>query len=227
MEQKPFMIKHRHEETLAEASIIKPNYPHHINCYGAWHALLLINPESEPAKMIDQCYLHNTDIYHTATTSTQCLKQSLAMFINTKHSASDAEQLITTLIAHFTGETSAAKAIEPRIQTVIDSINGPDGSLRPIKCFAEQVNLSPSRLSHLFSREMGLPLKQYLLWQKLYHAGFRIAKGELILEAAAAAGFSDAAHFTREFAKVFGLPPSKILKATESMHLISDSIFTR
>ena len=133
---------------------------------------------------------------------------------------------ITDLMSHFTGNHNPSKVIDHRVQAVIHKINSPNDMLLSINRLAQQVHLSTSRLSHLFSEEVGIPIKQYLLWRKLYHAGSLIAKGELIAEAAAAS-FTDAAHFTRQFTKTFGLPPSKIVKTSESMHLISDTIFTR
>lgn len=226
MEKAPFCIRYAEDTTSVDAAIIKPDHPHHIDIHDAWHALLLINPESRQAKSIIHRYLYDTSIYYPDVSTINTVKKLLSPFINNSNCAILAEQVIIKLIADFTDNSGNSKAIDPRIQVIIDQINNCNGSLPSINCLAQQVSLSSSRLSHLFSQEMGIPLKQYLLWQKLYHAGSRIARGELIMEAAIAAGFSDAAHFTRKFTKIFGLPPSKILKATESMHFISDTIFT-
>ena len=225
MENDRFCIQHSQSTSSVDAAIIKPDYPHHIDTHDTWHALLLINPESEQAKSIIDRYLYNTNTYHPNIGTIKTAKKLLAPFINNSNDSFLAGQTIIKLIANFTDHSVNRNTVEPRIQVIIDQINNCNGSLPSINHLAEQVSLSTSRLSHLFSQEMGVSLKQYLLWQKLYHAGSRIATGELIMEAAVAAGFSDAAHFTRKFTKIFGLPPSKILKTTESMHFISDSIF--
>ena len=225
MENDPFCIRYGQRTSAVDAAIIKPGYPHYIDTHNTWHALLLINPESGQAKSIIDRYLYNTNTYHPDIGIINTAKKLLSPFKNKGNHTSLAEQTIINLIANFTDNSVNPNTIEPRIQVIIDHINNCNGSLPSINHLADQVNLSASRLSHLFSQEMGVSLKQHLLWQKLYHAGSRIATGELIMEAAVAAGFSDAAHFTRKFTKIFGLPPSKILKTTESMHFISDSIF--
>jgi AraC-like DNA-binding protein len=50
------------------------------------------------------------------------------------------------------------------------------------------------------------------LWRKLTRAMLAIAKEGTIAAAAQVADFSDAAHLTRTFYQMFGLPPSVIMR---------------
>jgi len=68
------------------------------------------------------------------------------------------------------------------------------------------VALSPSRLSHLFREQVGLPIRRFLLWLRLREALSAVARGESLTTAAHAAGFSDSAHFTRTFRRMLGIP---------------------
>ena len=66
--------------------------------------------------------------------------------------------------------------------------------------------LSESRFSHLFTKETGLPFRTYVLWRRLMQAVERRAAGATLTEAAHQAGFSDSAHFSRTFLRMFGIP---------------------
>ena len=72
--------------------------------------------------------------------------------------------------------------------------------------------LSESRLLHLFKEEMGLPIRNYILWYRLKMAMGQFMEGASLTEAAHRAGFADQAHFTRTCVRMLGVPPSVILK---------------
>ncbi len=73
--------------------------------------------------------------------------------------------------------------------------------------------LSESRLAHLFKKEIGISIRQYILWNKIRRAVAYSTK-ESLTRSAHLAGFSDSAHFSRVFAKMFGSTPSFALKHT-------------
>jgi|APTNR8051073442_1049403.scaffolds.fasta_scaffold00211_19 AraC-like DNA-binding protein len=80
-----------------------------------------------------------------------------------------------------------------------------------LAALASKVYLSPSRLSHLFSREMGVPIQRYILWTKLKQSVDYIVHRQMSLsQAAHAAGFYDMAHFSRCFKEMMGVAPSKV-----------------
>jgi len=70
--------------------------------------------------------------------------------------------------------------------------------------------LSASRLRHLFVEQTGLPFRTYLLWLRLTRAVEIVAGGASLTEAAHEAGFSDSAHFSRTFRRMFGVPPAAL-----------------
>lgn len=75
---------------------------------------------------------------------------------------------------------------------------------------AKQLGLSSSRFLHRFRAHTGLPLRPYLRWRRLLVALREAMQGASLTDAAHAAGFSDAAHFTRTFRRHFGLAPSAL-----------------
>lgn len=75
---------------------------------------------------------------------------------------------------------------------------------------AAHVGLSESRFGHLFSEQLGLPLRQYLLWLRLRHAARLWAQGRSLSEMALGAGFYDHAHFTRTLRRMTDYAPSML-----------------
>ncbi|WP_067472595.1 helix-turn-helix transcriptional regulator [Nocardia amamiensis] len=73
---------------------------------------------------------------------------------------------------------------------------------------ARTVHLSESRLAHVFSDEIGLPLRPYVRWLRIQRAVELIATGRSLTAAAHGAGFADSAHLTRTCRAMFGAPPS-------------------
>lgn len=70
---------------------------------------------------------------------------------------------------------------------------------------AAQLALSESRFLHLFSEEMGVAWRPYLLWRRMSCAIQAIVQGQSATQAAHLAGFSDSAHLSRTFRKNFGM----------------------
>jgi AraC-like DNA-binding protein len=77
---------------------------------------------------------------------------------------------------------------------------------------ADMACLSPSRFTHLFKDQVGLPYSRYMLWRKLTRAMVAIASERTIAAAAHAADFADAAHLTRTFYQMVGMAPSALMQ---------------
>jgi AraC-like DNA-binding protein len=89
---------------------------------------------------------------------------------------------------------------------------------------AASVGLSPSRFLHLFTTSVGVPLRPYVLWLRLQWGASELARGKSVADAAHAAGFSDASHFTRTFRRMMGATPRQVLQrgfAARDFHLNS------
>ena len=69
---------------------------------------------------------------------------------------------------------------------------------------ARHVALSESHFSRLFSESVGVPPSRYRLWMRSLEACRLLADGASVTEAAHAAGFADAAHFSRTFNRLLG-----------------------
>ena len=72
--------------------------------------------------------------------------------------------------------------------------------------------LSPDPFRHLFVQETGTAFRPYLLWLRLNVAIECSMDGRSWTEAAHEAGFSDSAHLTRTFKRMFGMNPATLVR---------------
>jgi AraC-like DNA-binding protein len=78
---------------------------------------------------------------------------------------------------------------------------------------AERLNLSYHRTSHLFVEAVGIPVRTYQLWQKLYRSCGPLLAGASLTEVAHTAGFVDSAHYSSTFHKAYGRAPSEMFRS--------------
>jgi AraC-like DNA-binding protein len=89
-------------------------------------------------------------------------------------------------------------------------LNSFDEEIPTLHSLALKVSLSPSRLGHLFREQTGLPLRQYRLWLRLQKALQSLTQNHSLTVAAHIAYFSDSAHLSRTFRRMFGIAPSEL-----------------
>jgi len=101
-------------------------------------------------------------------------------------------------------------AMDDRIKKVLAIINGYEGGIIKIKELAGAVFMSPSRLIHLFTQQVGVPVRKYILWRRVVKAIQCTFQNNNITQAALEAGFSDAPHFNKTIKRMFGLNLSSL-----------------
>jgi AraC-like DNA-binding protein len=102
--------------------------------------------------------------------------------------------------------------MHPKVNRVLKHLRarlgkGEDFSL---KTLAAVSGLSRSRLMHVFTESVGVPLRPYILWLRLQRGSCELMNGATATEAAHVAGFSDAAHLTRTFRRMLGTTPTDL-----------------
>lgn len=91
-------------------------------------------------------------------------------------------------------------------------------SLREV---AAAAGLSPGRLVHRFSAELGLPMRRFRAWHRLVRALQLAAAGSPLTAAALDSGFASPAHLSAAFQATFGVSPSAVLRAPQLEVLFS------
>ncbi len=87
---------------------------------------------------------------------------------------------------------------------------------------AQAVNLSVSRLSHIFASELGKSPIQYLRELRMDRAKFLLDTSFLsVKEIRHQVGLNDESHFVRDFKKVYGDAPTRYRIRSRSKHINS------
>jgi AraC-like DNA-binding protein len=105
---------------------------------------------------------------------------------------------------------TASPLSEPVIKALAYLDETPDHPPRLAQA-ARAAHISPSRLTHLFSEQVGIPFRRFVLWLRLRRAAEHVWRTRSLTEAAHAAGFSDLAHFSRVCRATFGVAPTGLL----------------
>jgi len=101
--------------------------------------------------------------------------------------------------------------VHPRVRRVLRHLRTlPAETDTSLAALARLADLSPGRLMHTFTESVGIPLRPYVAWLRLQRAAAEISRGTPLSAAAASAGFSDAAHMSRTFRRMLGMPPSTL-----------------
>lgn len=103
----------------------------------------------------------------------------------------------------------------PLITSVILYINRNLSKSISIPLIAKSNNISESSLSHIFKKEMNIPIHQYIIKKRLIAAHHKINSGTPATTAAVECGFNDYSGFYKQYKKMFGFPPSKNTKTSD------------
>jgi len=103
--------------------------------------------------------------------------------------------------------------IHPRVRRLLKYLrdNLGKGADVSLKTLAALSGLSPSRLMHVFTHSVGVPLRPYILWLRLQRGSYELMNGASATQAAYIAGFSDTAHLTRTFRRMLGTTPTDLV----------------
>lgn len=121
-----------------------------------------------------------------------------------------------------TGLAETGFHADPRIERVIERIKRSPRECLSVDVMAAEVGLSPSRLLALFKAHVGVPIRRYRLWRRLYQSTLRLSAGCSLTEAAMEAGFADSPHFSRTYLDMIGMQPSLLTRNECGLRIFVD-----
>lgn len=110
-------------------------------------------------------------------------------------------------------EEAPRRELDTRVASVVEALRDPDADRHLVLA---RTRLSAAHLQALFVRDVGVPIRTYLLWRRLLVA---IASCVRLDNTSAAhfAGFSDLAHLSRTCRRMLGYSPSLLRREFVSM----------
>jgi AraC-like DNA-binding protein len=109
--------------------------------------------------------------------------------------------------------SATAPDVDARVWQAASSLREHAAGKLTIAELAETVEMSESRLMHLFKLDAGIPMRRFRQWERMRLLTEHVAAGDSLTMAALAAGFADSSHLSHGFRDMFGLAASRILNA--------------
>lgn len=190
--------------------IVPPDVEHSYAGRGAVGAMMFIDPESIEGAWLRAAISDRITIVPEGRVA--AVADALRTFRENPFEAMEIGELIRFAVSSLSAGLPPARQPDPRITRVLDRIASSEGLRISVEEAAEIAILSPSRFQHLFKQQVGLPFRRYMLWKKVSRAMIAMAREKTLAAASHAADFADAAHLTRTFHQMFGLPPSVLMQ---------------
>lgn len=191
-------------------AIVKPDVEHGFNAQGSRGALMFVDAESSEGLWLRSQLMQDITIVPDARVDA-CVGE-LRTFLDNPLAALDAGDLVRHCVRALCAGSPPLRRIDPRVMRVVQTIAQSDELRLSLEDAAQLVHLSPDRFAHVFKDELGLPFRRYILWRKVMRAMLAIGRERTIADAAHASAFADAAHLTRTFNEMFGIPPSVLMR---------------
>jgi len=190
--------------------IIRPDVEHSYSSQGAMGAMIFVDPESSEGVWLNASLAHDITVLPEARLSQA--RSALEGFCQRPFESPQIRDVIRQSVLSLCPGAPPSRRVDERISLVLSAIRNSEDLRMSAEDAARLVHLSPSRFAHLFTHQVGLPFRRYILWRKLTRAMVAIGRERTIAAAAHASDFADAAHLTRTFYQMVGLAPSVLMR---------------
>lgn len=196
-----------------------------INTNNAVMAIYFLEPLTQDYSALESIMPCAMKGLHYDHPETEVLVQTLLKLREASTEPEQAFLMLRKFIVQPQLEHHIFKEFDERIVEVVHQIRITVRDNLSLKKFADEVSLSESRLVKLFKSQMGIPITKYRLRYRVLIGIIHLSLGHSITEAALAAGFASAAHFSKSFSAINGIPPSEtFFKPPHLEVLISDRV---
>jgi AraC-like DNA-binding protein len=187
--------------------IIRSDHPHRLLTSNDSQIHLWIERESDAAALIAERHLGEGNIKILEGALLKRVQNCIGVPGNDLGDCSRAGVAYKKIVSALCGRrASTRKTIDPRIGAAIRMVKDEYLTRKlTVAEIARHACLSESRFMHLFSQEVGIPLRRYVLWLRVISAVHSAVQGMTLTHAAHNAGFSDSAHLSRTYRRMFGL----------------------
>lgn len=218
---RPFRLRYSGLSGEYSGAIIASDQPHSLDGRGDAQAVMLMDPESTTARRLTETLCRDQGIAEFDPLRLNALIADLGALMVEPKSCLHVRRLCDQLLGRLTDSAETGQSIDPRIEKAVQVMRRSAEKKESVKELAEIVCLSESRLIHLFSEQIGIPIRRYLLWLRLLTAVEQILDGVSFTTAAHASGFADSAHLSRTFKRIFGMTLSNLFKNSGFVQVIS------
>lgn len=203
-----FQLRTSDETRPGPAVAVAPDVDHVFEAHGI-AALLFVEPDGALGRSLSELWFTERALEPLPA---EALSMLMAELRNAFRDQCSDDALISIGQRIIGALSSDARQLAPdgRVTAMTRFIAEHLDGLITLPMIAGHVGLSSGRASHLFVEQTGLALKTYVLWRRVARALEIYSQGSSLTEAAHAAGFSDSAHLSRTFRRMFGVPAATL-----------------
>jgi len=209
-----------HEGRLA---VVPPYRPHRLASVARRVCDILIEPETIDAAALPEpmrAVLQSEGVLDTAQPALAGLLERLCEAHDQLASRLDPlpadDAAFDTLVF---GTTLPQPALDPRVIAALETLKDDDGLDASAQALADRAQLSFHRFLHLFSGEVGVPLRTLRSWKRARVWLKHVTEESNLTEVAHRIGYPDSAHFSRSVRQVFGLQPKDVIAGCRRLTL--------
>lgn len=191
---------------LLEGAMLAPMVPHRLVPNDAQMLIINVLPD-DPAFPLLALWLSSRAVHPLDPLIFSGMREDLSSLFASNCPLHKAAALYDQSMQRILGELPAMPVLDPRVSALMKMIAA--DPCAPVSALASSCGMSVSGMSRLFSRSVGLSMRSYRLWQKSAVAWCNMLQGKELTAVAHNAGFTDAAHFSREWRRWYGKTPSE------------------
>lgn len=200
------------EKITCSCILVNKNVRHSFKANSKIHFTCVMEPVSDIGIKLD-CILQNKNYYIVDDSKANELKK-IAMDMRDTFDTETYRNFIAKVYECF-DVPYLNNQFDDRILAFLKMLEQCSCEEYSIEEYASKLCISASRLSHLFSEQVGITLKSYLTLHQLERAFQDLLAGERITQAALNAGFDSPSHFASTVKRMMGLPARNTVKDSE------------
>jgi AraC-like DNA-binding protein len=191
-----------------DLGLVPSQHPHGMDGsrthYGA---TLFVEPETREGRALAERYLRG-GIANLDRAPVESLVRELRAAVLERRDRNAIVDRARRLVQGLAQHSEPSVTSDDRIVRAVRYVNEHLSAPLTLKQVASVAYLSPSRFRHLFAEQIGMGLRQYILWRRFVSVWEHRMNGASLSTAAHAAGFADSAHLARTSRRMIGIPPS-------------------
>lgn len=194
-----------------EAVATAPGCPHRVFSRGARLSIFYLVPETDAGRRAS-AFFRGRRVFSPPARAVSAMLPRLRIYAEHGCNPDEADDVSNYLFDKLAPPLCPAAALDERVAHTINHLKSAAGRRVTIGEVASEVALSCSRLEHLFTEQVGIPIRSYLLWARVRYALQLMVGGGSLTDVALDAGFSDSSHLSRTFRRMVGVAPSTLLR---------------
>jgi AraC family transcriptional regulator len=198
-----FVLETDHQQVSGPAAAVAPDTEHAFLAEGAV-AHVFVDPEGRTGRELQRVLFGGASLVSIPGLA-EVRAQLLAAFDSPRREDRTLIDLGRAAVAELAPESDRDLRPDARVRRMSTWAAARLDAPVSLVDAAAHVGLSTGRARHLFVEQTGLPFRTYLLWQRLTRAVELYSGGSSLTDAAHGAGFSDSAHLSRTFRRMFGV----------------------